>query len=234
MLAKQMKTIRWLKVKWPLQLVEISKLLLSNQYNEDKGRGFILSSSGKKLISGKYIEKIVEPTVIIDPFGNETKTQLITFYVSKFSFDSSSSLMELESPPRSIRKLIVGLHSVIGLGMELSDIKVDPLDWLKEIEALQSPVLVRHISSSGITLSKNGIAKISVSGNKDIRDEFHKLVGTKTRAIDAVKFSGIFNRCQIGAEVSKTGTIKYYGQIYDGFRNEIKECLERAIQEKSQ
>jgi hypothetical protein len=228
-----MKTIRWLKVRWPLQFVEISKLLLSNQYDEGKGRGFILSSGGRKSISGKYVEKIVEPTVIVDPFGIETKTQVITYYVSKFSFDNSSSLMELESPPRSIRKLIVGLHSVIGLGMELSDIKVDPLYWLKEIEALQSPVTVRHISSSGITVPKNGVAKISVSGNKDIRDEFHKLVGEKPRVIDVVKFSGIFNQCQISAEISKTGSIKYYGQIYDGFRVEIKECLERAMREKS-
>ena len=158
-----MKTIRWLKVKWPLPLIEVSKRLLSNQYEENIGRGFILSSSGKHRVSGKFVEKLIEPTVIVDPFGNETESQITTYYVSKFSFNSSSTLMELESPPRSIRKLIVELHSIVGLGMELSDVKVDPLVWLQELEALHSQVFVRHISSSGITVPKNGLAKISVS-----------------------------------------------------------------------
>lgn len=233
MLAKKMKTIRWLKVKWPLQLVEISKLLLSRQYDEERGRGFVLSSSGKNRISGKYVEKIINPTVIVDPFGNETETQIVTYYVSKFSFNSSSSLMELESPPRSIRKLVTELHSIVGLGMELSDIKVDPLVWIQELEALHSPVLVRHISSSGITVPKSGVARISVSGKNDIRGEFDRLVGKKTRVIDVVKFNGVFKQCNINAEASKSGTIKYYGHIYDGFREDVKECLERSMQENS-
>ena len=228
-----MKTIRWLKVKWPLQLLEVFRLLLSNQYDQEVGRGFLLSSSGKNKISGKYVEKIIEPTVIVDPFGNESKSQVVTYYVSKFSFSSTSSLMELESPPRSIRKLITELHSIVGLGMELSDIKVDPLVWLQELESLHSPVLVRHISSSGITVPKNGIAKISVSGKKDIRGEFERLVGKKSRVIDVAKFSGVFNQCSINAELSKSGTIKYSGHIYDGFREEVKKCLEQSILEKS-
>ena len=224
-----MKTIRWLKVKWPLPLIEISKRLLSNQYDENVGRGFILYSSGKHRVAGKFVEKLTEPTLIVDPFGNETESHIITYYVSKFSFDSSSVLMELESPPRSIRKLISELHSIVGLGMELSDVKVDPLVWLQKLEALHSPVLVRHISSSGITVPKNGLAKISVSGKKDIRDEFARLVGGKVRVIDLVKFSGVFNQCNILAETSKSGTIKYSGHVYDGFKDDIRKCLELSI-----
>lgn len=223
-----MKSIRWLKVKWPLPLAEVSRRLLSNQYDEDVGRGFILSASGGQKVSGKFVEKLSEQTITVDPFGNETELQVTTYYVSKFSFNDSSPLMELESPPRSIRKLIAELHSIVGLGMELSDVKVDPLVWLQKLEALHSPVLVRHISSSGITVPKNGLAKISVSGKKDIRGEFTRLVGGKERVIDVVKFSGVFKQCNITAETSKSGTIKYSGHVYDGFKEEIKECLERS------
>ncbi len=224
-----MKTIRWLKVRWPLSIIEVSKRLLSNQYDEDKGRGFILTSSGNHRVSGKFVEKITKPTIIVDPFGNETESQTIVYYVSKFSFNSSSELMELESPPRSIRKLISELHSVVGLGMELSDIIVDPLVWLHELEALHSLLLVRHISSSQITVPINGLAKISVSGRKDIRDDFARLIGERSRVIDLVKFSGVFRECNIIAETSKSGTIKYSGHVYDGFKEDIKECLERSI-----
>ncbi len=228
-----MKTIRWLKAKWPLPLTDISKRLLSNQYDEKVGRGFILSSSGRHIVSGKFVEKLTETTLIVDPFGNETESFITNYYISKFSFSNSSALIELESPPRSIRKLVSELHSIIGLGMELSEVKVDPLVWLQEVEALHSTVLVRHISSSGIAVPKHGLAKISVSGKKDIRDEFARLVGKKTHVIDLVKFSGVFNRCNILAEMSKSGTIKYSGHVYDGFKEDIRKCLERCMQGKS-
>lgn len=216
-----------------MPLIEVSKRLLSNQYNENVGRGFILTSSGKHRVSGKFVEKLTEPTLIVDPFGNEIESHITTYYVSRFSFDSSSALMELESPPRSIRKLISELHSIVGLGFELSDVKVNPLVWLQELEALHSPVLVRHISSSEIFVPKNGLAKISVSGEKDIRDEFARLVGEKAHVIDLVKFSGVFNQCNISAKISKSGTINYSGHVYDGFKEDIKDCLERSILEGS-
>ncbi|MES9898560.1 MAG: hypothetical protein ABW148_06005 [Sedimenticola sp.] len=228
-----MKTIRWLKVKWPLPLIDISKKLLANQYSESLGRGFILTSSEKKRISGKFVEKITERALTIDPFGNKIESYNTTYYVSKFLFDDSSELLELESPPRSIRKLASELHSIVGLGMELSDIKVDPLRWLHEIESSYSPVLVRHISSSGITVPKNGLARISVSGKKDIRNEFARLVGKRLRAIDLVKFCGELNQCNITAEITKSGSIKYSGHIYDSFKDDIRKCLEDCIQEKS-
>ncbi|MFC3282635.1 hypothetical protein [Litchfieldella rifensis] len=226
-----MKTIRWLRVKWPLPLLEVSKKLIANQYNEDVGRGFILASSGKNRIAGKFVERITEKAFIIDPFGNETESYSTTYYVAKFSFDSSSCFLELESPPRSIRKLASELHSMVGLGLELSDIKVDPLKWLQEIEASHTPLLVKNISSSAITVPKNGLAKISVSGKKDIRDEFSKVVGKRKRVIDLVKFSGDFNQCSISAEITKTGFIKYSGHIYDGFIGDIRKCLERSVLE---
>jgi len=228
-----MKTVRWLRVKWPLPLADLSKKLLSVQYDEEVGRGFILTTSGTKKISGKFVEKVTERTIIVDPFGNETETYNTTYYISKFSYEGSSELLELESPPRSIRKLASELHSIVGLGMELSDIKVDPLRWLKEIETTHNPVLVHHISSSGITVPKHGLAKISVAGKKDIRKEFSTLVKDKPRVIDVVKFSGDLNECHISGELTKSASIKYRGHIYDGFINDIKKCLERCITERS-
>lgn len=228
-----MKTLRWLKVKWPLPLAELSKKLLSVQYNEELGRGFILSTSGRSRLSGKFVEKNIQRTITIDPFGNEIEAYNTTYYVSKFYCDAASNLLELESPPRSIRKLASELHSIAGLGLELSDIKVDPLAWLNEIEKKYDSVLVHHISSSGITVPKNGLAKISVSGKQDIRKEFSGLVKEKPRIIDSVKFKGSHNECHISAELYKSGYIKYSGHIYDEFKVDIRMCLECCLEEKS-
>jgi len=228
-----MKTLRWLKVKWPLPLADLSRKLLSMQYDEELGRGFILSTSGRSQLAGKFVEKITQRIISVDPFGNEIEGYSTTYYVSKFYSEANSNLLELESPPRSIRKLASELHSIAGLGLELSDIKVDPLIWLSEIEKQYDAVLVNHISSSGITVPKNGLAKISVSGKKDIRKEFSDLVKEKPRVIDSVKFKGSLNECHISAELSKSGTIKFSGHIYDGFKSDIRKCLEHCITERS-
>lgn len=227
-----MKTLRWLKVKWPLPLADLSKKLLSAQYDEERGRGFILSSSGRNRLVGKFVEKVTQRTMTIDPFGNEMESYSTTYYISKFHFETNSNLLELESPPRSIRKLASELHSIAGLGLELSDIKVDPLAWLNEIEKKYDSVLVHHISSSGITVPKNGLAKISVSGKKDIRKEFSDFVKEAPRVIDSIKFKGNLNECHISAELSKSGFIKYSGHDYDGFKNDIRRCLECCIAER--
>jgi len=228
-----MQTVRWLKVKWPIPTSEVSKRLLSRRYNEVDGRGFLLSKSGKQRTTGKYIEKLVEPSLTIDPFGNETKTLITTYYVAKFSFDKSSDLMELDSPPRSIRKLVSELHSIVGLGMEFTDITLDPLVWVEELEALRrTRVIVRNISSSGISVPKNGLAKISVSGKRDIRDEFTKLVGKKKRVIDLVKFNGVLQKCSITAELTRSGSIKYSGQEYDSFKEDVKKCMKRTLRKQ--
>lgn len=224
-----MKTIKWLKVNWPLPLIEISRRLLAQQYDEDTGKGFILSVCGEKKIAGKFVEKLTERSFQTDPFGNESEAFITTYYVSKFSFESESGLIELESPPRSLRKLINEFHSLVGLGMELSVIKVDPLVWLNKMETKFKPVIVRHISSSGITIPKNGLAKISVSGKKDIRYEFSKLVGEKLRVIEAVKFCGEINGCKILAEITRSGCIKYSGHVFEGFQKDVSDCLESCI-----
>ena len=228
-----MRTIRWLNASWPLSYSNISKTLLANQYSDLTGSGFLLSSSGSKKISGKYIEKSIDKSVVTDPFGNETESALITYYVSRFSIENSSSLLELNSPPRSLRKFISELHSLLGLGMELSDIQVDPFVWLEQIERSLSPVTVKHISASGIMVPKGGLGKVSVSGKKDIRKEFSKLIGDKKRNIDSIKFVAVINNCRISTELLKTGTVRVSGHVYDGFINEIRACLESSIVTRS-
>ncbi len=228
-----MRTIRWLNATFPSTFSNITKGLLANQYTDLKGRGFLLSSSGGRKISGKYIEKTVDKIVVIDPFGEETESSSITYYISKFTIENSSNILELDSPPRSLRKYTSELHRIIGLGLELSDIQVDPLIWLENIEKLLSPVTVKSISASGIMVPKDGLGKVSVSGVKDIRSAFNKLIGDKKRNIDSVKFFGVINDCHISAELIKTGTVRISGQLYDGFIGEIRTCLEMSIVKKS-
>lgn len=221
-----MKKIRWLHAEWPVPISNISKKILSNQYTEDRGEGFLLSSAGRKLIIGSYIEKSKKRSIVIDPFGNEIESVVISYYVSKFSILNSIDLLQLNDPPRSPRKFLSKLHNIFGLGLVLSDLNIDPLIWLENIEKMLAPVIVTNISASGIRIPTNGLAKICVSGKKDIRNEFYKLIGKKSYCIDSLKFLLTVRECNISVELLKTGTIRFSGHIYDGFIEEMRSCLD--------
>lgn len=221
-----MKKIRWLYAEWPLSITNISKKLLLNQYSEQKGEGFLLSSSGKKMIVGRYIEKSKEKSIITDPFGNEIESFITSYYVSKFSIFNTVGLLQLNDPPRSLRKLLSELHNIFGLGLVLSDFNVDLLLWLENIEKLLVPVIVTNISASGIRIPQNGLAKIAVAGKKDIRNEFYKLIGKKSYRIDSLKLVMNIKECNISVELLKSGAIRFSGHIYDGFIEDMRSCLE--------
>jgi hypothetical protein len=224
-----MKKIRWLCADWPISISNISQQLLLNQYNEDKGKGFLLSSSGSNKVSGRYIEKIIDKSFVTDPFGNEQEFILTSYYIVQFHIDISFNMLELTDPPRSLRKFISEMQCLLGLGLELSELNVDPFIWLLNIEKSLAPMTVTHISSTGIRVPDNGLAKISVSGKKDIREEFEKLVHGKSYVIETIKSIGFINNCNISIEINKTGLAKLNGHIYDGLIKEIRSCLEYTI-----
>jgi hypothetical protein len=228
-----MKKIRWLSAGWPLSISDISQKFLLNQYSEDKGKGFLLSSSGSKKISGRYIEKNMDKSLITDPFGNEQEFFTISYYIVQFHINSSSNMLELTDPPRSLRKFISEMHCLLGLGLELSEFNINPFIWLSNIEQKLAPMIVTNISSTGIRIADNGLAKISVSGKKDIRKEFEKIIHDKPHEIESIKFLGIINDCNIVIEINKCGLAKLNGHIYDGLIQEIRSCLESVFTEKN-
>jgi hypothetical protein len=72
---------------------------------------------------------------------------------------------------------------------------------------------------------KDGVARISVSGKSDIRKEFAKLITNKLHGIDNLRFIGDVDGCQFCVELSKTGTARFSGNIYDGLVDTIKNNL---------
>lgn len=62
-----------------------------------------------------------------------------------------------------------------------------------------------------IKTQSGGIAKISVSGKKDVRDDFSKLVSGRNYTIDIIKFSlGSTNDIAVNGELTKLGGCKVH------------------------
>ncbi len=223
-----MKKVKWLYYELPIPIVQLSELLLSNQYSEDAGTGFLLSKSNSKTIAGRYIEKDISTAIVQDPFGNETESAITTYYICSFSLNKDSNLLCIYDPPRTLRKFISKLHSMMGLGFVLSDITVDPLSWIIDMEKEVSNLNITHISSYGIRVEKAGLAKISVSGKKDIRNEFKSITESIKFKTDLVKFSFEYNNHTVTGSLSKTGL----SQINSPSASELISKFQSAIEKQ--
>lgn len=201
--------VKWLNSELPLTLQAVGALMSNHQYSEDTGEGFILTISTESKLSGRYIEKLVQKSIIVDPFGNESENFVVSYYTCKFEWIKGSNLLQILNPPRSIRKFISKLYELVGLGLVVSDININPLDWLKELEKETESLLVKHISSYGIKTKTNGLARVAVSGKKDIRDDFDDILKCKMYKIDCVKFiSNYPNQPEITGELTNTASSK--------------------------
>lgn len=221
---------KWLYSELPVSLVELSRLLLNEQYNEEKGSGFILSRSDNAQLEGKYIERSESISTTTDPFGNESEQLVVNYYMCKFSMIAESQLMCVIDPPRSLRKFITKLHNILGLGFILSDIIVNPLDWADSVAKRVGKITVTHISSSGIRTGHGGLAKISVSSKKDSREDFNDMVDNRRHSIDTVKFELKNEESQnITCEMTRFAIFKVKGYGGSELVQKLRRCLQEVV-----
>lgn len=200
---------KWLYFEIPTSLKELSKLMLANQYSEESGFGFLLSNSTENSLSGRYIERVIQSSVIESPFGELSQIETVSYYICRFNWTSGSKLLCLIDPPRSLRKFTNCLHDMLGLGLVIAEPSVSPDQWLNEIEKHASSVIVNHISSFGIHTPSDSLARIAVTGHRDVRNDFYELIGSMQHKVDCIKFVINYkNGVNAHGELTKTGACK--------------------------
>ncbi len=227
--SKSMKKVKWLYYELPIPILKLSELLIANQYSEYLGEGFLLSKSTGKTIAGRYIEKNISKTIIQDPFGNEVENPVTTYYVCNFSLDINSNLLCIYDPPRTLRRFISKLHSMVGLGLVLSDITVDPLALILDLEKEVGKTKITHISSYGIRVEKAGLAKISVSGKKDIRSEFESITRSIKFKTESVRFQFQYNNHSVTGSFSKTGLFQLNSPSVSELISKFQKSIEKQV-----
>jgi hypothetical protein len=201
---------KWLYSELPVSLDVLSKKMLQAQYSENTNQGFLLSKSTKTELAGRYIEKVVDTKQIEDPFGETTVIQTVEFYVCRFVWTNNSKLLCILDPPKSIRKFVNKLHDMIGFGLVISELNIDPLETILQLEKQSFSITLKKISSFGIKTGVDNLAKISVSGTKDVRKDFFELVKEKYYRLDLIKFVMLDEQKQDLAtcEMTKSGLCK--------------------------
>lgn len=219
---------KWLYSELPVSLSQLSKMMKDNQYTESSGRGFLLSTSTVSKLSGKFIEKVVQKSVVEDPFGQTLDVESISYYVCNFNWISNSNYMYISEPPRSLRKFVNELHHLTGFGLVLSEVNISPEQWLKAVEGSADVVTILEISSYGIRTSQNSTAKVSVGGTSDIRAAFIDMMRGKRYLVDSVKFKAEYESLIVKGELTKTGICRLKSSNTNFILEKLRGALEKA------
>lgn len=219
---------KWLYSELPLTLIELARLMKEQQYSEEIGLGFLLSVSTASKLSGKYIEKQIQRSVVEDPFGEIMETESVSYYTCQFNWSSNSKYMYITNPPRSLRKFLNKLHDMTGLGLVLSEVNVVPERWVSYLERSSDSLKVTQLSSYGIRVSQGATAKITVNGIKDIRDDFTTIISDKRYLIDSIKFKAEFGSLELLCELTRLGVCRLRSGNVNFVLDKLREALERA------
>lgn len=220
---------KWLYSEIPTSLRQLSELMLASQYSEKSGSGFLLSTATEDTLSGRYIEKVINRSIIEDPFGEISEVHTVSYYTCRFNWRSDSKLLCITEPPRSLRKFINCLHDILGLGLVVAEMTVCPDKWLSEIEKRGTNLTVTKLSSFGINTPHESLAKIAVTAKKDVRNDFYELIGQRQHKVDCVCFSIDYsNDIHAACELLKTGACKVKSSSPSFVLDELRHTLEAS------
>lgn len=209
----------------PVTLKNLASLLVSKQFSDETGAGFLLSSSTESKLIGQYVEKYNQVSIVVDPFGNETEVESIGYYTCKFGLEATSDYMMIIEPPRSLKKFTNALHELTGLGLVISEGNIDLSDWIKNIEELADSFTVKKVATSGIKSSDYSSAKLSITGSRDVRETLLAMLENKRHLVEYVTFEANFEGLQAKCELSRTGSCKLITQNSDQILLMLKKSL---------
>ncbi|MEM9213212.1 MAG: hypothetical protein AAGD25_02600 [Cyanobacteria bacterium P01_F01_bin.150] len=220
---------KWFFVDWSVPISLIGSMMLASQFTEEAGEGFIISRSNSSSIEGKFIQKNIYYVSEERPFGENIRNQRIEYMIIEFNITNGRYLgLELLNPPRTIKPLISKLSEMIGLGLIITDSLVNPLHWAEQIEKQAKSFKLTEMQVSDVGIASNSLARISVSGECDIRKDFSDFIGNKKYSVQQVKFRVKLLESEVKScliELKKNGSAKFYSgwsvKLYSLVRNSL-------------
>jgi hypothetical protein len=224
-----MTKYQWLYADWLIPINTIRSMMLSYQFTEEGGEGFLLSRAGETFIEGKFIKKNEYVVSREMPLGGHEEVQKLDYSILEFRLSHDKKMgLEIINPPRTIRPFISKMSEMIGLGMIVSEQSIDPLLWVKEIEKKNDKIWITEMQGTGIRVSNSSVAKFLICGELDVREDFKNFIQDKKYSLKGVKLkvrkTGIWEE-DFTVELKDTGSARFFNNnhtflyeiVRDGF-----------------
>lgn len=223
-----MKRIKWMLLNASLSVLDIHSKLKSHSYSDDKRSGFIFERIRDDEIKGKYVEKVIYQDILPSLYGEQetverTEYRIVDFYIN----ERSLPIFAIIDPPRTLKSFAGSLVKLLGLGVSLEEIEIEPMRWVDSIGKL-TPVDIVQIEISQIKVDEHAIAKMQVSSSRDLRKYYEqKFKEKKSSSVDRVYISLIGPLYNGKVKITRTGLVAFDTKN----KNDFTEIIYKALME---
>lgn len=226
-----MHRIKWLLLEADLPHKSLIAEILSCPFEDERNFGFNLLDRDAASLRARFIEKISTVEMMVTPFGESSRIETTRYSSTEFHLfllDKKNQiyLMEVNSPPRSLRSLIDGLAAVAGRTI-VSEVQIPLLEIYRVIRGLSSAARVIRVKASQIQLTPNSVARVDVISTKDAALDLQTAFGDST-SMDRIKIERPFGPLMHSIEISKNGL----AIVDDEFTEEAIELLRKWLYDR--
>ncbi|HFT8010901.1 TPA: hypothetical protein ACU9T0_006612 [Burkholderia cenocepacia] len=208
-----MQRAKWLKIEVDCAHKALVAAIRAAQFDERIGHGFDLSFRDGRRLKAKFSEKIASIEIITDPFGVSTSIETtryssIDFQLIAFSAENgvSSYLMEVNSPPRTLRTLVAALADIAN-GLSVSEVQLPLLEIFGLLRKNSTMARLTRVKASQLKLTPDSTAKIDVISSKNAASDLKRFFGDSAISVDKIRIEHPFGPTTHAIELSRNGLI---------------------------
>lgn len=153
----------------------------------------------------KFIERKILETSLLDKDGVEQVIQYL--HIDNFEFHIENKMdrffLLLKNPPRSLKFFKQTIGDLLNYKIAISEIKVDPLQWLQNLEPNHDSVFsVLSIEIKDIIFNSKTNGTLTLKSQIDLRSNYYELINSKNYKVCKILinnqdyFTGKFILCQ--------------------------------------
>lgn len=198
-----MKTIRWFKIKLPINAEILAKTFLDNPFSEEAGEGFIIKKSTRSEIIGSFVKTKKFIKKIESPRGEISTISGIEYFTIEFRFILNNiNLLEIYSKPRTLLPFINRVIQEIGIGFSIAEIDIDIFDFLSVLEIEFGDMLIEKIVIENININNYALGQLTIVSDKDARESI------KNYLLDGREYTVKSIKARLTTEEFKGGLIE--------------------------
>lgn len=184
-----MKTIRWFKIKLPIDADSLSKTFLDNPFSEEVGEGFIIKKSTRSEIIGSFVKTKKFIKKVESPRGEISTISGIEYFTIEFRFILNNvNLLEIYSKPRTLLPFINKIIQEIGIGFSIAEIDIDIFSFLSVLEIEFGRMHIEKIVIENININNYALGQLTIVSDKDARESIKNyLLEGKDYTVKSIK-----------------------------------------------
>lgn len=221
-----MRRVRWFNAEWPVSLGALASKMRANSFKEDSLEGFIVDRVRENLIEGRFIEKVAFQETSTDPFGQEYNFEHLIYRTLEFGISTGFPNIELWDAPRSTQAFVSKLLQFTNFQMSITPLSVELIQWANSFEsAVKGKVTIESLQVAGIEVDRGISAKITLDGDRDVRDALKGMVKTRKYELERVHLRLSMNSSVIPIQLTKSGAAR----LDEAFVDELLPALRATL-----